>query len=695
MKNKKQMYNLLLFLQTAAGIFALIFLAVHRDLFFGESTETDQYAMEIEPMRPWFFTAMAVVIVLVTLIGVIHILGMRRDFIKKNGKTAGKVPDGVMILISCVMIFINSVLSFFIIELINNPWINILQNKYIYLGVGITLAIYLMFVFLFNSVSIGMILGNILFLVWGMANCFVLEFRSIPLQWVDFSSFRTAMNVAHGYVYQLSWQMVTGMCGVFCLVLLYLHLGNFHIGKKLRDKLISRGVFLVITAAFYIVIFRTEFLASTGIWLRDWHPQYTYKLFGMESGFFAFAKASFPEPPEDYSDERVAEIIETSRKENGKYEVPEAVIPDNIICVMNETYADMTIYPGLRMSRNPCDYFNTITENAQTGPLMVSVLGGFTANTEYEFLTGNSTMMQPSNVVYNSYIKSDQYSMARTLSAQGYRTIAMHPYYPNGWNREFVYPRMGFDEFISLDDFENPQLMRGLVTDLCDYQKITDLVEAKEEGEKLFIFNVTIQNHSQYKTVGFPSTVEVFGYEGDYKSQAEQYETLISISNDALKYLIDYFRNSDEKTLICFWGDHQPSVSDDYMSYLLGKDEEDATFEEQQMQYQTKYLIWANYDIPEMQGQMLSSNYLGSYLLSLTGLDQTDYNQYLLNMRNVIPALNAYGYYGTDGMQHQYDTDDVAPAQQEKINEYKCLIYNELTQNKDRDESFYALMHTS
>jgi phosphoglycerol transferase MdoB-like AlkP superfamily enzyme len=92
-------------------------------------------------------------------------------------------------------------------------------------------------------------------------------------------------------------------------------------------------------------------------------------------------------------------------------------------------------------------------------------------------------MMQPSNVVYNSYIKSDQYSIARTLSAQGYRTIAMHPYYPNGWNREFVYPRMGFDEFISLDDFVNPQLMRGLVTDQCDYEMITDLVEQKEEGE--------------------------------------------------------------------------------------------------------------------------------------------------------------------------------------------------------------------
>jgi two-component system response regulator (stage 0 sporulation protein A) len=126
----------------------------------------------------------------------------------------------------------------------------------------------------------------------------------------------------------------------------------------------------------------------------------------------------------------------------------------------------------------------------------------------------------------------------------------MHPYYPNGWNREFVYPRMGFDEFISLDDFVNPQLMRGLVTDLCDYEKITDLVEKKKEGEKLFIFNVTIQNHSQYKTIGFPSTVEVFGYEGDYKGQAEQYETLISISNDALRYLIDYFSEREDIDLV-------------------------------------------------------------------------------------------------------------------------------------------------
>ena len=286
LKRTKLFYNLLLAAQGAAGVGALIFLFLHRELFYGESTETDQYAMKIEPMRPWFFIGACVIIAFVTLIGVLHLLRLRKNAEESEGKAAGKTAPEITAVISVVMIGMNAAMSFFVIELINNPWISLLQNQYIILGCGITLAIYLMFVFLMNSVTVGMKLGNILFLVWGMANCFILEFRSIPLQWVDFSSFKTAMNVAHGYVYQLSWQMVIGMCAVFSIIILYLHLGNYHMGRKLWSKIASRIIFIGITAAFYIVIFRTDFLADTGIWLRDWHPQYTYKLFGMESGFF-------------------------------------------------------------------------------------------------------------------------------------------------------------------------------------------------------------------------------------------------------------------------------------------------------------------------------------------------------------------------------------------------------------------------
>ena len=73
MKRNKLFYNLLLAAQGAAGIGALVFLFLHRELFYGESTETDQYAMKIEPMRPWFFIGACVIIACVTLIGILHL----------------------------------------------------------------------------------------------------------------------------------------------------------------------------------------------------------------------------------------------------------------------------------------------------------------------------------------------------------------------------------------------------------------------------------------------------------------------------------------------------------------------------------------------------------------------------------------------------------------------------------------------
>jgi hypothetical protein len=58
----------------------------------------------------------------------------------------------------------------------------------------------------------------------------------------------------------------------------------------------------------------TDFLSDQGIWLRDWQPWYTYRLFGMEAGFFAFAKASFPWLRQ-LQRFRVEEIISDSEKE--------------------------------------------------------------------------------------------------------------------------------------------------------------------------------------------------------------------------------------------------------------------------------------------------------------------------------------------------------------------------------------------
>ena len=669
----------------------LVFILIHTGLFFEETRVTDELGLQIEALRPLFFGLSIGVCVLGFLHGLfryrIPFIGADPDRrAKKKGlpvrekKLARRILDGVF---AGLLVVGNAVLSFFIIELINNPWIAEMADIHVVLGSGISLAFFLLFIFLTNSVSIGAVIANVFLTFWGCLNYYVLQFRSIPFQYIDIASFRTAMNVASNYHLTMTWQIVTGIAGAAFASGVLLHMEIFHIFKRWPGKLAVRGMAVATALVFYFVIFKTNVLADTGIWLRDWHPQYTYKRFGMQAGFLAFAKASFPTAPDVYSAEHLSEIIKTS----GSAPAPEKLCteePEIVLCIMNESFADLSIYPYVKTDREVLPFLNSLTENAQHGPLCVSVIGGTTANSEYEFLTGNSCMLSPQTVVYNSYIKQDQFSLARNLKAQGYYAVAQHPYYPNGWNRQIVYPRMGFDEFVSYADYKNPEKLRGFITDDSDYDKLIETIEAKKKGEKLFIFNVTMQNHGEYDFKNFTNTVHLTDFEGESKEYMEQYLTLMKISDTSLERLIKYLGTREEKILLCFFGDHQPALPDDFVAYAFGKPVDELTFAEQQMEYRTRYLIWANYDIPESDGKILSTNYLGSYLLRLTNLRESGYNRYLNRMQEQYQGINAFGYVDADG-------DTIKHNKEPELEDYKCLIYNELTGGDSRDAGFFEV----
>lgn len=107
--------------------------------------------------------------------------------------------------------------------------------------------------------------------------------------------------------------------------------------------------------------------------------------------------------------------------------------------------------------------------------------------------------------------------------------------------------------------------------------------------------------------------------------------------------------------------------------------------------YETRYFIWTNYATPEENGEFLSSNYISSYALSLTGLSMSAYQKYLLSRRSILPAMNAYGYLGTDGSMHEWGSSDTGTSESEALDRYENLIYNELTAGRDRDASFFGL----
>ena len=217
--------------------------------------------------------------------------------------------------------------------------------------------------------------------------------------------------------------------------------------------------------------------------------------------------------------------------------------------------------------------------------------------------------------------------------------------------------------------------------------------EEKEAGEPLFIFNVTMQNHSAYSVpwTGLDRTVWLTGdMEGRY-STVDQYLSLLRESDNALEYLIDYFSQVEEPTMILLFGDHQPQVATNFYTEVLGGDFEKVDIAAAQRRQEVPFLLWANYDIPEEAGVTTSLNYLAALLMETAGLPLTEYQQFLLRLQETVPALNAVGYMDTDGT-WQKSRDALSEEARAGLLQYETLQYNLLFDSlEDRLPDFFTL----
>ena len=138
--------------------------------------------------------------------------------------------------------------------------------------------------------------------------------------------------------------------------------------------------------------------------------------------------------------------------------------------------------------------------------------------------------------------------------------------------------------------------------------------------------------------------------------------------------MVDYFSNVKEPTVICMFGDHQPSIETAFIAELLGvKDLSNLTTEQEQKRHLTPFIIWANYDIDEKVIDKLSVNYLSSYVLDVAGVELTDYNKYLIKLSEQLPVIDTVGY--IDAENNYYKWNQSSPYLQ-TLSEYERIQYN-------------------
>lgn len=517
----------------------------------------------------------------------------------------------------------------------------------------------------------------------GLVNHYVLRFRGRIIFPADLEAWRTAANVLDGF--DLSFDLY---CKQALIVLIaYLFLLAVCPPQKTRDRFprIVCTVLSLATVIYTYAFFFTGMLPALNIYTQQWVTQAN----GFLLNFTVAARYSRVERPEGYSTEAALELMEEYAPSPANETVTR---PANIIVVMNEAFSDLSIFETLELNEDATPFLHGLEENTIQGLMYPPVTGGGTASVEFEFLTGlSNSFLPPHCVAYQLYMHEDMPSLSTVAGDSGYSTTAFHPYRASGWNRPIVYDYLDFSTQLYNTDVSAPKYVRRYISDRSSYETLFDLTR-QAAGQPTFLFNVTMQNHSGYaqgwnnlpKDIVLPETYK------DEESRLQQYFCLMKVSDDALRGLIEHYEQVAEPTLIVFFGDHQPSLGNEFYETLYGKKLSQRTTEEVLQQYAVPFFLWANYDIPEERDVVISSNFLGMLTAKTAGLPMTGWMNFLSQLHAHIPVITPVGYITADGTTVK-DTEQLSSEEQQWLHEYEMLAYCAIKDPAEESRAFFHL----
>ncbi len=518
--------------------------------------------------------------------------------------------------------------------------------------------------FVTGSGRLALRIETVIALVYGLVNHYVMAFRSTPLVPWDIFSIKTAASVVNNYDFTPTAGLLL-VVGAFVLLFLLLHFVKLKFPYGILMRIIPTVCVGLVLSTFVNLLWDEEFQTDSYLYPFLFTPAHMTKVNGMAVTFAMDMAFVYVDKPDGYSVEKAQEILaeyenadpsadekyeDAGESADGRHEDADtdgnekADSQPNMIVVMNEAFSDPAVLGDFVVNEDYMPFIHRLqegNENTVTGNLLVSVCGGNTANSEFEFLTGHTMDYFPvGSIPYQQYITEEIPSLVSHLQEQGYATYGMHPYNASGWQRDEVYPLLGFEQTYFLQDFTGRKYIRNYVSDRSAYDKIIEAYEKKDEGTPLFAFEVTMQNHGGYTDVykNFTPDVKV---EGASSKALNQYLSLLKISDEAFEELVDYFSREDEKTVIVFFGDHQPS--DSVVNPILlqnGVKISDMSVEEAELRYQVPYVIWANYDIEEETGADTDISFLAANLLERIHMPTTAYQNFLLELEDVLAVGN-------------------------------------------------------
>jgi len=257
----------------------------------------------------------------------------------------------------------------------------------------------------------------------------------------------------------------------------------------------------------------------------------------------------------------------------------------NIVAVQSESFFDVrALFLGIK--NDVLSEFDRLkVDSIAHGKLSVPAWGANTVRSEFSFLSGldeNHLGVHRFNP-YRAVAKGwDVQNMARFLKSLGYRTIAIHPYPITFYQRDHVYPRLGFDEFLDITSFNDAKRFGPYVSDMAVADKIKEVFKKTEQP--VFIFAITMENHGPlHLEKATEADIEEFYTIPPPKNCTDLtiYLRHLCNANKMIASLRETLEQSQYPAKLCWFGDHVPIMPSVYKHFGKPNGEVD-------------YVLWSN-----------------------------------------------------------------------------------------------------
>lgn len=575
----------------------------------------------------------------------------------------------------------------------------------IVLNLLLPLLIVFFLYFLSGKAVFSALLVNIVWVLLSVADSIKVAMRQEPLLPTDLTLIQEVFTILKTFPTSRIVMIFGGIIiALILLVFAFFKSQKSHFSIKYRILGICSTIVIALAAngLFYS---NTERYDKYPVMENPYFQVNQYNSRGLGYSFVHQANISHIKQPEGYS----ASAFDQIQEEHEPLSIEKEKLP-HVVMIMGEAFSDLSENKNIHFDgyTDPMAHFRALTEkeNAVSGHIVVPGYGGGTSNTEYDVLTSLPTRFLKTSLPSYSFIHHPMDALPHALSQIGYDTLSIHPGYAWFYNRQNVYPQMGFDtqHFLETDFDLQTQGKGGYVNEVVTMDKIIETLDKhiKESDNPLFSFTVTIQNHGPYdgkygaQKQNFKSDVPLTDVESDLLTQ---YFLGIADGDAELARLVSYAEESEEPIILVYFGDHLPGFSNgmDFFDLLDYPIHPNGTPKEQLAVYETPFVLWANdsaaatcnfkenrekADLPK--DGIISSHYLGALLVELMGLDGLsplyDFNN---ELRKELPVLSNMYSVTKDGTY----LEELSPEQEKKLSQLMQWQYYKLFDEKlSKDE---------